>query len=210
MGLKAYFTGKSGKAFWLNVVAAAVLLIAIPIAAFWALGRYTHHGEKVEVPDVTGSQAYDASRILQDCGLVAVISDSDFVEKKASGSVLVQLPRAGSEVKSGRIIYLTINRSGHAPVRMPDLIRNVTVRIAERQLQQLGFRLTPVSYVEGEPKDLVIGIKQGMNSVYGGDMVNIDRALTIVAGAGIVERDSLEVDSFAIEEDEDIDLDLEL
>lgn len=205
--MKQYFTGKNGIIFWFNVVLAVSLLVAIPIGILYALGVYTHHSEKIEVPDVVGLPAYTAEQMLDDSRLVAVVSDSDFVESFPPGTVLTQVPKAGSEVKSGRIIYMTINRKGKAPVRMPDLIRNVTVRIAETQLKQLGFSFTPTQFVDGEPQDLLIGIKQGIHNVYAGDMVSVDRALTLVVGAGI-PIDTLEVDSFGIVDDGGFDIEL--
>ena len=149
----------------------------------------------------------ESEEMLDESRLVAIVSDSDYVKDFPPGTVLSQVPKSGSEVKSGRIVYLTINRRGKAPVRMPDLIRNVTVRIAENQLTQLGFHLAPNQYVEGEPEDLVIGIKQGIHNVYGGDMVSVDRALTLVVGAGI-PLDTLEVDTFGIVDDGGFDIEL--
>ena len=205
--MKQYFTGKKGLVFWLNVILAAGVLLAIPVGILYALGVYTHHGEKVEVPNLVGMPAFTAEEMLDESRLVAIVSDSDYVKVFPPGTVLSQVPKSGSEVKSGRIVYLTINRRGKAPVRMPDLIRNVTVRIAENQLTQLGFHLAPNQYVEGEPEDLVIGIKQGIHNVYGGDMVSVDRALTLVVGAGI-PLDTLEVDTFGIVDDGGFDIEL--
>lgn len=193
MALKSYFKGKSGVIFWLNVLLAVGVLVAVPTLGLLALSFYTHHGEKIEVPGVTGVGGADAVTRIERQGLVAVVADSNYNEHYRPGVVLVQTPKAGSLVKSGRIIYLTINRNGAAPARIPDIIRNTTVRIAREQLTQLGFRLTPTQYVEDEPQDLVIGLRQGTSNVYGGDMVSRDRPLTIVAGAGMVE-DSVEVD----------------
>ena len=197
MALKTYFKGVKGLLFWLNVILALGVLVGVPYLAFELLDTYTHHGEKVEVPNVVNMQGFDAEKMLDEKGLVAIVSDSDYNERKKPGVVLAQMPKPGNEVKGGRIIYLTINRRGEAPARMPDLIRNTTVRIAERQLKQLGFNLTPTQYVEDEPKDLVVGIKQGMSNVYGGEMVSRDRAINIIAGKGIVV-DSLEMDSFGV------------
>jgi beta-lactam-binding protein with PASTA domain len=197
MALKTYFKGVKGLLFWLNVILALGVLVGVPYLAFELLDTYTHHGEKVEVPNVVNMQGFDAEKMLDEKGLVAIVSDSDYNERKKPGVVLAQMPKPGNEVKGGRIIYLTINRRGEAPARMPDLIRNTTVRIAERQLKQLGFNLTPTQYVEDEPKDLVVGIKQGMSNVYGCEMVSRDRAITIIAGKGIVV-DSLEMDSFGV------------
>ncbi len=207
MALKSYFTGKSGLVFWLNVLLAIALLVAIPVAVLNALGRYTHHGEKVEVPELDGVPAYEAEQLLNERGLVAVVSDSDYNAQRKPGVVLFQLPKAGSEVKSGRTVYLTINRRGMARVRIPDLVRNTSLRIAEQQLKQLGFRLTATQFVEDEPEDLVIGIKQGLSNVYAGDLISPERALTIVAGAGI-RTDSLEVDTFGIVDDGGFDIEL--
>ncbi len=205
--MKQYFTGKKGLIFWFNVLLAIAVLVAIPVGVLYALGVYTHHAEKIEVPNVVGMPGYNAEDMLDDSHLVAVVSDSDYVKDFPPGTVLQQVPKAGSEVKSGRIVYLTINRRGKAPVRMPDLIRNVTVRVAETQLKQLGFHLAPTQYVQDEPEDLVIGIKQGTHNVYGGDMVSVDRALTLVAGSGFVE-DTLEVDTFGIVSDGGFDIEL--
>ena len=47
MGLKKYFTGKTGFAFWLNVFLAIVVLITVPVLLFNCLDSYTHHGEKL-------------------------------------------------------------------------------------------------------------------------------------------------------------------
>lgn len=194
MSLRNYFTGKSGAKFWLNVVLAAALLVALPFGAFYALGFYTHHGEKILVPNVVNSDSYDAQRRMQARGLMPVVADSDYNERLKPGTVLAQSPRGGSEVKSGRIVYLTVNRNGMAPARIPDVIRNTTVRIAEQQLKQLGFRLTETEYVDEEPRDLVVGLRQGAVRIYNGDMVSRDRAVTVMAGAGF-SSDSLDVDT---------------
>ena len=149
MALKTYFKGVKGLLFWLNVILALGVLVGVPYLAFELLDTYTHHGEKVEVPNVVNMQGFDAEKMLDEKGLVAIVSDSDYNERKKPGVVLAQMPKPGNE------------------------------------------------YVEDEPKDLVVGIKQGMSNVYGGEMVSRDRAITIIAGKGIVV-DSLEMDSFGV------------
>lgn len=190
MAIKKYFSGRSGVKFWLNAAVAALVLVAVPSLALFFLDIFTHHGEKIEVPDVSDLDAEQAIEVMRAQGLTAVIEDSNYNVKKRAGVVLLQTPAAGSLVKSTRTILLTINRNGEAPARVPDIIRNLTVRIAQEQLTNLGFRLTPVMYVDGEPKDLVVGLRQGNTNIYGGDMVGRDRAITILAGAGFEETDT--------------------
>jgi beta-lactam-binding protein with PASTA domain len=193
MGIKKYFTGKTGFKFWLNIIAMVLVLILVPLGCFYALNSLTHHGEKITVPNVTGESAYTASKKLEQLGLVPVVGDSVFVRDAAPGIVLEQSPVANSKVKSGRIVYITINLNGDRPVKLPDLINNSSLKEAEAKLLALGFKLAPAKPITGYPKDLVVGIKQGLKELQAGDMVSRDRALTILVGAGEM-TDTLEYD----------------
>lgn len=194
MALSDYFKGKSGRIFWLNILAMAAVLIGLPLICLQMLDEYTHHGEKINVPYVIGKSAYDAEAELKEKGLIAVIADSTYSKTAEPGAILDQSPTSGSEVKSGRIIYLTINLNGEPLVELPDLINNSSLREAEAKLRAMGFKLAPCQFVDGHPKDFVIGIKQGIRDLHTGDKISRDRAITIIAGAG--EADSLEyVDS---------------
>ena len=86
--MKQYFTGKKGLVFWLNVILAAGVLLAIPVGILYALGVYTHHGEKVEVPNLVGMPAFTAEEMLDESRLVAIVSDSDYVKDFPPGTVL--------------------------------------------------------------------------------------------------------------------------
>lgn len=201
MGLKAFFTGKSGTIFWINILLMIVVLVGIPIGGLYFLDVFTHHGEKIEVPNVIGKNAYDAEIILRERGLNAVVSDSTYKKDKEPGAILVQSPLPGNEVKSGRIVYLTKNQSSEPLVTIPDLINNCSKRQAEAQLRVMGFTLTPIEYVEGQPKDLVIGIKQGYRELHAGDKVVKSRPLTLVVGEGDPDTDTIYVDTTLTEED---------
>lgn len=210
MGVKAYFKGKSGGFFWANILLMAVVLVGTPLIVLWALGAYTHHGEKIEVPSVVGKSSYDAENLLDDRGLVAIVADSAYRASAAPGTVLEQTPKAGSEVKSGRVVYLTVNLNGEPLTKFPDLVGNSSLREAEAKLKALGFKLAPYKYVDNEPKDFVIRIKQGMRDVQAGEMVSRDRALTLYVGAGEAE-DTLVNDTGIIEREETpADFDIEL
>lgn len=206
MGLKKYFTGKSGAIFWINVALAIALLVCIPVILFNTLDAYTHHGEKVSVPAVEGMKYYEAESLLDQNGFVAVISDSTYKKTAKPGAVLDQTPKAGSLIKQGRIVYLTINLNGEPLVKMPDLVDNSSYREAEITLKALGFKLTAPTYVEGVEKDRVLKIKQGKRDVKTGEMISKERALTLFVGAGEIEEDSLYFDDGS--EDFDIDTDI--
>ena len=206
MGIKKYFTGKSGAIFWINVLLAVALLICIPVILFNTLDAYTNHGEKVSVPSVEGMKYYEAEEVLDQSGFVAVITDSTYKKSAKPGAVLDQTPKAGSLIKQGRIVYLTINLNGEPLVKMPDLVDNSSYREAEITLKALGFKLTAPTYVEGVEKDRVLKIKQGKRAVRAGEMISKERALTLFVGAGEIEEDSLYFDDGAEEYDIDTDI----
>ncbi len=192
MGLKRYFTGKSGAWFWGNIVMMIVVTFGIVFGIFSLLGEFTHNGEKIEVPSVVGSSVEVAQRTLENAKLRVVISDSMFNAKLPAGAVIEQTPRAGNLVKSERRVYLIINMKGEPMVKFPDIINNSSLREAEAQLKVLGFSLTPPERIAGQPRDFVVGVKQGMRNLHAGEMVSRERALTILVGAG--EIDSTEVE----------------
>ena len=206
MGIKKYFTGKSGAIFWINVLLATAVLICIPVILFNTLDAYTNHGEKVSVPSVEGMKYYEAEEVLDRSGFVAVVADSTYKKSAKPGAVLDQTPKAGNLIKQGRIVYLTINLNGEPLVKMPDLVDNSSYREAEITLKALGFKLTAPTYVEGVEKDRVLKIKQGKRAVRAGEMISKERALTLFIGAGEIEEDSLYFDDGGEEYDIDTDI----
>ena len=142
---------------------------------------------------------YDAETMLKDRGLMAMVVDSVYDKHAPKGSVLEQTPKSGYEVKSGRMIYLTVNLNGEPMAQLPDVVGHGSLREAVALLQSLGFKLTAHKPVMGRPKDLVIGVKQGARDVHAGETIPRDRALTLVIGGG-------EIDSTMYEDEEDFDL----
>jgi beta-lactam-binding protein with PASTA domain len=102
--------------------------------------------------------------------------------------ILVQTPGAGTKVKEGRTIYVTINSPSSPKVKIPDVIDNSSLREAQARLTAIGFRLSEPRPVEGE-RDWVYGIVADGRSLQAGDMVSIEAPLTLVVGNGIMEED---------------------
>ena len=86
-------------------------------------------------------------------------------------------------MKSGHVIYVTINASHTPTLTLPDIIDNSSLREAMAKLSAMGFKLTPPQFVPGE-KDWVYGVVvKGQHVVYG-DKIPVDAAVTIQAGNG--------------------------
>ena len=207
MALKNFFTGKSGVKFWVNIVMMVLIIVAVPVGALYMLDSFTHHGEKIEVPNVLGKSLYDAETMLKDRGLVALVVDSMYDKSAPRGSVLEQSPKSGFEVKGGRMVYLTVNLKGEPMAQLPDVVGHGSLREAVALLQSLGFKLTAHKPVLGRPKDLVLSVKQGIRDVHAGETIPRDRPLTLVIGGGEIDSTMYE-DEFDVEDDfEDVNID---
>lgn len=200
MNIKPYFKGKTGLHFWLNVLAMILVLAGIPTLAFCSLSWFTNHGEKIEVPDVRTMSFERAKQILESDGFEVVISDSLDTRDVRPGAVYDQTPKAGSEIKSGRIIYLVTRYQNEALIAIPKLVGEHSYREAKIILTNLGFRFTPDSLVDDEEEGYLLGIYQGTKRLYAGDKVSKSRPLTLHVGSGIM-HDSIETDTI-IEEKE--------
>ena len=194
MTVKEFFAKFKAPVLWGNLLAMCVVGIGLICGTLYFLGEYTHHGVEITVPDVRGLQADAAARRLQLSGLDGVVSDSGYVRNLAAGAVLEQSVDAGRKVKPGRVIYLTIN-SGYQPtIVMPDLADNSSVREAQTRLKALGFKLSPVEYIDGE-RDWVYEVRWNGRPVNAGTRIPVESSITLVVGNGAMGDDLWGLDS---------------
>ncbi len=188
------------KLLW-NLVAMLMVVVLAAVGAWYGMGLYTHHGERIDVPNVKGMVISDAEYTLTRAELKAVVADSGWDRKLPAGTVLEQLPAGGKVVKSGREIYLTIN-SGQTPtLALPDIADNSSLREAEAKLKSMGFKLGPIEYATGD-KDWVLAVKCRGRNVNVGDRISIDDPITLVVGNNEIDSDDFGDDGWD-DEDED-------
>ena len=63
---------------WGNLLAMAVVVLAILIGLWFWLAKYTQHGIEVEVPNVTTQMYSDGCYLLEAEKLIPVVSDSTY------------------------------------------------------------------------------------------------------------------------------------
>ena len=203
ISLKDFFSFKNNRAFWINLIAMPVVVIAVILGVLHWLDVYTHHGESIIVPNVNGLPVKEAQNEFSKKNLRVEIVDSNYVKGILAGAVLEQKPAAGSKVKIGRTIYLTIN-TGEAPkVTIPDIIDNSSFRQAEARLRALGFKLTEPEYIEGE-KDWIYGVKYNGKELTSGEKIPREAVLTLCVGNDKLKGDSIQTDSLRIEAEKPI------
>ncbi|MBR3123242.1 MAG: PASTA domain-containing protein [Prevotella sp.] len=179
------FFGKFKSGYlWGNLLAMAVVVVLLVVGVKYALDVYTHHGESLTVPSVKNKKVKDAERILDDMGLVVIVSDTGYVKTLPPDVVLEQSVLPGEKVKSGRIIYLTVNALTTPTITLPDIIDNSSLREAMAKLSAMGFKLAMPEFIPGE-KDWVYGVTVRGKNVVTGDKISIEDSVVIQVGNGL-------------------------
>ena len=71
MTFKEFFHKLTSRYLWGNLIAMALVLVALVLGLFLFLNAYTHHGETVVVPDLRGQRCEVAINRLRQLGLRA-------------------------------------------------------------------------------------------------------------------------------------------
>ncbi len=132
-------------------------VIVVVLALVW-MNFFTRHGSSVEIPDIYGLPADEAVQLLDKADLRYEVIDSVYTTEVPKGAVYDLTPKAGSRVKAGRIIFLTLNASYPRNGVIPSLV-DVSERQARARLVSLGFENITPSYVAGSFDDLVMGVQ---------------------------------------------------
>lgn len=129
-----------------NLVGAVIFFVALLLGATIFLGVITHHGQTIEVPDLTSMSVDKARHEASRKNLKVEVIDSIFVRRMEKGAVYSQNPKAGARVKKGRRIMLTINAKAAKKISMPNLV-GYSMRQAKAELNARGLSLGRLIYV---------------------------------------------------------------
>lgn len=148
MNMKEKEDKKSLISNWIarNVILAFLLFTVLIGGSSMLLRVLTNHGKTIEVPDFTSMTVNEAKHEAARHKLRVEVIDSIFVRKMERGAVYSQNPKAGSRVKQGRRILLTINAKNAKKISMPNLV-GYSMRQAKAELNSRGLALGKLIYV---------------------------------------------------------------
>ena len=175
------------KYLWGNLLAMLVVVILLGIGVRFGIDAYTHYGESIAIPDIRHKNWADAEKILENAGLKIEVSDTGYVKTIPPDCILEQSPAPGELVKSGHVIYVTVNASSTPSLALPDVIDNSSLREAMAKLTAMGFKLGAPQFIPGE-QDWVYGILVNGRHVVAGDRIPVGATLIIQVGNG--QRDA--------------------
>ena len=131
-------TKKSSRAKWVTAgVVAAFFIALIAVSADWVIGALVHTRKEVTVPDLTKKPVTQALDILAASNLALKQAGVEFAQSVPPGSVLRQIPSAGSTVREGRVIRVWISQ-GDEMVFVPNTV-GTDLRAAQLAVRQAGL-----------------------------------------------------------------------
>lgn len=166
---------------WL-IIGMIVLFFAglIAVSADWVLGALIHTRKEVTVPDLTRKPVSQALDLLAQQNLAAKQAGVEFAQEVPPGSVLRQIPSAGSTVREGRIIRVWISQ-GDEMVFVPNTV-GTALREAQLAIRKAGLNVTKVenAYSLTYEKGQIISQHPAADS-----MVQKGTAVTLVSSNGM-------------------------
>jgi beta-lactam-binding protein with PASTA domain len=110
--------------------------------------------ERFSVPDVAGIELSAAKGELEQANLKMKEGAKKYSDTVPEGAVISTDPKAGTELKRGDTVTVTVSQ-GKAPISVPDLVGQ-NVNNARAQLQQLGLTAVERYKDSDQPADTVL------------------------------------------------------
>ncbi len=158
-----------------------VSLVALMVVFFF-IRLYARQGQEYELPDMVG---HNISELMADnpIGLDVVVMDSLFRPGQEGGVILTQDPKAGTRVKKGRKLYITMTAFMPEDAVLPELA-GLTVRQAVSELLASGLEVGKLKFVEDPYKNNVLDQSCKGKTVYAGQQIERGSVIDLVVGLG--------------------------
>lgn len=108
--MKKIFQFLISRTFWKHIGLMAFLSLLIVFLVNLWLKQYTHHSQKLELPNFVDMTWSAAQRLASENKFELIVMDSIHIVGKHGSMVLNQNPEPGFHVKEGRKIYVTVTK----------------------------------------------------------------------------------------------------
>ncbi|WP_075555702.1 MULTISPECIES: PASTA domain-containing protein [Parabacteroides] len=177
----------------LNLLLAVVVTCGLIYGTLKWLDKYTRHNEAVVVPDVKGLKVEEAAEFFKNNNLRYNVIDSVFSKDVSPGAIVELVPSAGSKVKEGRIVFITVNALTSQMATIPE-VEDLSFRQAYALLRARGFENVEIEYVPGDFKDLAVSVDLRGRTLEKGEHVPLTAPLILKVSSGeaeVLPEDSL-------------------
>ncbi len=161
-----------------NLVLAFCALVVFAGASALALNVFTRHNQSLPVPDFIGVHVDDVRDMARRDGFRLEVIDSIYAPIYGGGAVIEQLPLAGTEVKKGRRIFVTITSHQQKMVPVP-YVTGFSLRQAKNMIEMAGLEIRELRYVSN------IATGNVLTQLVGRDTVRRSSNLSLEVGSGV-------------------------
>ena len=166
----------------LHVLLMLGVSVVILTLVFIFIRIYARQGQEYELPDLEGTSIEDAiaSNNLE---LNYVVLDSIYRVGEEGGIIITQDPKAGTMVKKGRKVYLTMTAYNAEEAVMPELA-GLNVRQAVSELMGMGLSVGRLKFVEDPYKNNILDQSCKGKAVFAGQKIARGSVIDLVVGLG--------------------------
>lgn len=157
-------------------------VITVVLIAFFSLRYYTDHGTGVPVPALKGMNIERAASVLEEQGFNFHV-DTIYLADQDPGTIVEQDPDAGTLVKEGRIIYLTMVSMQAPLVAMPEIEQKLYIE-AVATLTNYGLKVGDTTYQSDIARDMVLEIKMNGQVIRPGMQIPKGSRIDLILGDG--------------------------
>lgn len=166
----------------LHVLLMLLVSLALLVLVFIFIRIYARQGDEYELPDVVGLNIVEL-QADNPIGLDVVVMDSIFRPGQEGGRILTQDPKAGTRVKKGRKLYITMTAYTPEDAVLPELA-GLTVRQAVSELMAEGLEVGKLTFVEDPYKNIIVDQTCKGKVIYAGQQIERGSVVDLTVGLG--------------------------
>lgn len=167
-----------------HVILMIGIVVVLGLLFFLIIKLYTRQGKEYAMPSFADSTKTVAeASAANDLDLEFVILDSVYIPGVKPGAILVQDPKAGTMIKKGRKVYVSVATSIADKLIMPEL-SGLSVRQAVSEIYNSGLQVGRLTFDENYYKDNVKEPRVNGRIIYAGQKVSPGTVIDLVVGSG--------------------------
>jgi serine/threonine-protein kinase len=174
-----------------DLVGSAVVSAVVAAGTTFAIQHLASQKEAIEVPSVLGLPVQSARALVENRGLMFVVSEEREDARTPAGNIVAQRPMEGSRIEKGHTLDVVVAKAP-APIKMPSLV-GMPLADAKQKLETAKLVVGKVS--EDTSADVKAGSVISQGIAEGGetrvgavvDLV-VSKGVATVAVPGVVGR----------------------
>jgi len=183
MSFKSFLVSKT---FFKHLAIIFGVVIIMIFTTIKALDIYTNNGDFIIIPNFEACDSDSLVHLSSNEYLQYSVIDSMYADDRLPGTVVMQNPKPGAKVKSGRKVYLSIVAKTPELVKMPNLV-DLSIRRAIDVLNYAHLKVDRIEFANDIALNAILTQKFRGDTIVKDTLIPSGSAITLVAGNGFVK-----------------------